>query len=101
MSHQAGFAAVEGFIIAVVIVGLAGGGYTVWHRQQTKTSAAQTSTMTKLGYDSPAVTTPNAPAITSNSGLSSALQTLNETDVSAGSQDSAQLATQSAGFQAN
>jgi uncharacterized protein HemX len=101
MSKQAGFAIVEGFIIVVVVLGLAGGGYAVWHRQHSKTTASTSTTASKAAYESPAVTTPSAPAVTNETGLNSALQTLNDTNVSAGSTDSSQLATQAASFQTN
>lgn len=102
MHKQAGIAIIDGLLIIVVAAGLVGiGGYTVWHRYDKKTAISPPNplyTTVKLDYTSPTLVTPSAPAINSASGLNSALQTLNETNVTAGSVDSAQVSTEAAGF---
>jgi hypothetical protein len=100
MSKQSGFAIIEGLFIIVVIVGLVGGGYFIWQRQQSKPVAATSgnNTADALDYNSPAITTPSVSAVTGSTGLDSALQALNATNVTAGSTDSAQLNTQASGL---
>jgi hypothetical protein len=95
MNKQSGFAIVEGLIIIVVVAALAGGGLTVWQHHQKSVNPA---TNARLNYDSPAVTTPSAPSVAGPTGLDSALQTLNQTNVDASTTDSTQLSNQAAGF---
>lgn len=93
---QSGFAIIEGLLILVVVAGLVGGGYVVWHRHQSINTNSATNA--KLDYNSPAVTTATAPAVTSTSDLNTALETLNQTDVNASTTDSTQLNNQVSGF---
>ena len=92
---QTGFAVVELIVILVVAVVIAGAGYYVWHNHHKTQTAATTSS---LNYQSPPVTTPAAPKISSPSDLSKAIQTLNQTSISSSNTDSSQLSTQASGF---
>jgi|SRR5581483_3695707 len=95
--RQSGFAVIETFIIIVVFVGLAYGGYFVWHQNKTQ-AAIDKPTPVILGYNSPAVTTASAPTIANPSDLNQAMAALNNTDVAASATDNAQLGVQASGF---
>jgi len=101
--NQKGFSLIEGVIVVVVLVAIAGAGYYVYHKDQKSVgnapiSSANTTHTAYLGYKSPSTATQVAPNITSASDLSNAYQVLNQTSVSANNVDSAQLQTQSSSF---
>lgn len=97
MKKQAGFAIVEAVLIVVILAGLGGAGYVVWHRNHHKTTS-QTAT-TSSTTNSPASTAvPTAPQIKTSSDLNTALQTLNQTNLSANNADSSSLNTQASAF---
>jgi hypothetical protein len=100
MTKQDGFTAAEAVLIIVFLVFVGSSGYLVWHHKQTSeraSVAAASTASTQLTY-SPPVTVPSVPAVTNAAGLTSALQVLNETDVTASSTDSAQLGSQASAF---
>lgn len=97
---QAGFAMVEVVVLVVLLAGIGTAGYYVWHNSH-KGSQATTSGPSGVitsNYQSPPVTTPAAPQITSASDLNTAMQTLNQTSISSNNTDSSQLTTYTASF---
>jgi len=102
--NQKGFSLVEGIIVVVVLVVIAGAGYYVYHKDQKSagsvpiTSTASTSHPVYLGYKSPSTAVQVAPNITSPSDLVAAYQVLNQTSVSSNNVDSSQLKLQSSSF---
>lgn len=97
MKKQSGFAVVELVVVLVLVAAVVGVGYFVWHEQNKKNPVATTTT-SSTGYQSPATSVPAAPQVTKASDLNSAMQALNQTDVTAGNTDSNQLSTQAAAF---
>ena len=99
MKSQSGFSIVELVVALVVVVGLAGIGYVVWHHNNQNTPATTASSNTAgLNYTSPSTKVPTAPQIKTSSDLNNALQALNQTNVTASNTDSSQLSTQASGF---
>lgn len=97
MRRSPGFPLIKVLLLFVLTVGLIGGSYLVWPRNKARPASYNPSAM-NLGYASPAVTTPSAPAITSSDGLSQAMSAVNQTDVSGSNVDNTQLGIQAAGF---
>ena len=93
-SSKSGFAAIETVITVVIVAAIAVTGYYVWRNHNN----SQSSTASSLNYQSPPVTTPGAPQVTTASDLNSAVQALNQTSVSSNNVDSTQLSNQAAGF---
>lgn len=93
---QTGFSVIEFALVLVVIVALGGIGYVVWHSH--KPSSQSGTTTTTSSYVPPSTSTPAAPQVNSASDLNSAMQALNQTDVTAGNTDSSQLGTQASSF---
>lgn len=100
MKKQTGFALVELLVVVVLIGAIAGVGYFVWHEHNRKSPVATTSTSsnTAATYQSPSTSVPTAPQINNASDLNSAMQALNQTDITAGNTDSSQLGTEAAAF---
>lgn len=106
MNKQSGFSVIELVIALVVIAGLGGAGYVVAHhtnkaKPATTASSNTTSasnTTTGLNYTSPSTGTPVAPQINTSADLNSALQALNQTNVTSSNTDSTQLSSQASGF---
>lgn len=74
-SRQAGFHVIELTVALLVLVAVAGGGYTVWHRShKAKTPVASTNV-------------PAAPQIKTAKDLDTAASTINQLNVSAGTSD--------------
>lgn len=96
MKKQTGFALVELLVVVVLIGAIAGVGYFVWHEHNRKSPVATTSTSST--YQSPSTSVPTAPQINNASDLNSAMQALNQTDITAGNTDSSQLDTEAAAF---
>ena len=94
--HQSGFAAVELVVSLVIIAAVVGVGYYVWHEHNTSPTVATVSTSS--AYHSPSTAAPVAPTITKASDLNSAMQALNQTNVTLSNTDSSQLSTQSNGL---
>jgi Tfp pilus assembly major pilin PilA len=94
---QSGFAIVELVIVVVVLVVLGGVGYYVVHSHKASNDTTATTT-TSSSYQSPSTSVPAAPQVNNASDLNSAIQTLNQTNVTAGNTDSSQLSTESSAF---
>lgn len=95
--QQSGFAAVELVILVVIAAAIAGVGYFVIKNH----NANGTSTSSFISAESSTnqgVSTAPMPQVSSTADLSTALNTLNQTNVGANSTDSSQLTTQSTGF---
>ncbi len=96
-TRQEGFAVVEVVIAIVIVVGIVGAGYLAWN-QHTEKSTAAAKTTKALNYLSPTTSVPATPQVSTSADLNSALQALNQTDVSSSNVDSTQLSSQAAGF---
>lgn len=96
MKKQSGFAIVELVVAVVIVAAVAGVGYFVWHEHNKKTPVV--STTTSSSYQSPTTSAPAAPQVNNASDLNSAMQALNQTNVTAGNTDSSQLSTQASAF---
>ncbi len=96
---QAGFAIIELVGVVVVIAAIVAAGYFAWHNHNQKSpNTTSPNTPTSSNYQSPPTTTPAAPQVNSTSDLNSAMQALNQTNVTAGNTDSGQLSTQASDF---
>ena len=93
-NSKSGFAVVEAVIIVVIVAAIAVTGYYVWKNHNN----SKPSTASSLNYQSPPVTTPSAPQVTTASDLNGAVQALNQTSVSSSNVDSTQLSNQASGF---
>lgn len=93
---QAGFTVVEVVLVIIVLTGLVGSGYYVWHKHNHKSPTATISQTSN--YQSPAVTTQSAPQVKNASDLNSAIQVLNQTNITSSNTDSSQLSTEASGF---
>jgi predicted negative regulator of RcsB-dependent stress response len=94
---QSGFAVVELVVVVVVLVALGGVGYYVWHSHKATNNTTATTT-TSSSYQSPTTSVPAAPQVNNASDLNSAMQALDQTNVTAGNTDSSQLSTQASAF---
>lgn len=95
---QSGFAAVELILAVVIVAAIAGTGYFVWHENAKSSPVTTASNTAASSYQSPTTLTPTAPQITTTSDLNAAMQTLNQTNITANNSDSSQLSTQASGF---
>ena len=93
--NQAGFSAVELFLILVIVGALAFIGYAVYHRQK---SAVDTSSGSANSQSS-AKDVSSAPAVSTTSGLDKAATTIDQNDpATANTSDSSQLDSQTNTF---
>jgi flagellar basal body-associated protein FliL len=96
--RQQGFSAVEAIVILGVIVVLAGAGYGYMKMHNNHGTPASSTNTSAVSVQVSPVTVPVAPQVNSNSDLNTALNTLNQTNLDAGSSDSSQLNSQSGNF---
>ncbi len=97
-TKQSGFAVVELVVIVVLVVAIVGVGIYVWREHNKSNSITPATTASTSAYQSPPVTTPSAPQITTSSSLNSAMAALNQTSISSSSLDSGQLSNYTSTF---
>jgi hypothetical protein len=86
--RQAGFTAVEGIVIVVIVAALAFVGYWVMSRQPDSTKDVDTSASEDV----------EAPAVDNTDDLDTAEQALDESDLDEGTTDNAELDSEAANF---
>lgn len=98
IKSQAGFSVVEVLLLVVLVLGIGGVGYYVWHANKSALAPSSSDVVKQSSYQSPPVSTVSAPQVTKASDLSTAYQALNQTSVNSNNTDSSQLTTQSNGL---
>ncbi len=98
IKSQAGFSVVEVLLLVVLVLGIGGVGYYVWHANKSALAPTPSDVIKQSPYKSPPVSTVSAPQVTKASDLNSAYQALNQTSINSNLTDSNQLTTQSNGF---
>ncbi len=98
IKSQAGFSVVEISLLVVIVLGIAGVGYYVWHANKSSLTPSSSDVVKQAPYKSPPVSTASAPQVTKASDLNSAYQVLNQTSIYSNNTDSSQLSVQSNGL---
>lgn len=91
-TRSRGFTAVEGLLIALALVLVAGAGYLVLKQNREDTKAPSASEQAETAN------TPAAPYVEESGDLDAASKTLDETNIDAGTTDTTDLDAQLSGF---
>lgn len=94
-ARQAGFTVVEGMVIAVVVIALAGAGYWVFKQQSDKKDKDATITSQTGNED---IETPAVPEVHNVSDLENVEKALDDVNLDAGTSDDKALEAQSNAF---